>query len=169
MSSALLHRSGQYLRSLFAPPERTESAKRLRKILVVDDDPNVLKTISLKLNSRGYAVATAIDGSAAIGAVRDEHPDLVVLDLSFPPDVANGGRVTWDGFQIMSWLRGLNEANSIPFIIITAGDPALYRERSLASGAAAFFQKPIQHDHLLRVIKQVLDDHDQRCVNEAAR
>src|SRR5712664_2335809 len=134
-----------------------------KKILIVDDDPVILKTISSKLGYDGYSVVTAQDGSEAIGAVRDAKPDLIVLDINFPPDVGAGGRVTWDGFQIMSWLRGLNEANCIPFIIITSGDPALYRERSLASGATAFFQKPIQHDHLLRVIMQVLeDDHRSR-------
>src|SRR5260370_863568 len=113
MNGAILHRSGQFLRSLFAPAAQPDTAtgltiKRPRKILVVDDDPTVLKPLSLKLSSRGYAVTTAVDGSSAIGAVRDEHPDLVVLDLSFPPDIASGGRVTWDGFQIMCWLRGLN-------------------------------------------------------------
>jgi CheY-like chemotaxis protein len=132
---------------------------RSKKILVVDDDPVILKTMSLKLTSHGYEVVTAMDASEAIAAVRDEEPNLIILDLSFPPDIANGGRVAWDGFQIMSWLRGLGQAGNIPFIIITSGDPAEYKQRSLANGAMAFFHKPIDHDDLLPVIQRGLASH----------
>lgn len=127
-----------------------------KKILIVDDDEILRKTTSLKLQSQGYAVATAIDASEAIGAVRDQRPDLVLLDLGFPPDVSFGGCVTWDGFQIMSWLRSFGSAARIPFIIMTAGEPAQYKERSLAAGAIAFFQKPINHQELFPVIKNAL-------------
>jgi CheY-like chemotaxis protein len=132
---------------------------RSKKILVVDDDPIILKTVSLKLTSQGYDVVTATDASGAIAAVRDEKPHLVILDLSFPPDIASGGRVTWDGFQIMSWLRGFGEAGNVPFIIITSGDPAEYKQRSLANGAIAFFHKPIDHDDLLPAIQRGLANH----------
>jgi CheY-like chemotaxis protein len=130
-----------------------------KKILVVDDDAVILKTMSLKLASRGCAVVTARDASEAIAALRDEQPDLVILDISFPPDIANGGLVTWDGFQIMSWLRGLVEAGNIPFILITGGDPAQYKPRALAEGAVAFFHKPIEHDDLLRVVERAMSRH----------
>ena len=157
-------RPGRYFCSLLAPAAKTENVASpptpRKKILVVDDDPIILMTMSLKLKSWGFEVATAVDASTAIGAVRDERPDLVLLDLSFPPDVPNGGRVTWDGFQIMSWLRGMDEASLLPFIIITGGEPALFEERALASGAVAFFHKPIQHDDLLRMIQQALDRPD---------
>jgi len=98
-----------------------------KKILVVDDDPVILKAMSAKLGGYGYKVITANDGSEAIATMRDEKPDLIVLDVNFPPDVANGGRVTWDGFQIMSWLRGLKEADGTPFVIVTSGDPKEYK------------------------------------------
>jgi two-component system, OmpR family, KDP operon response regulator KdpE len=130
------------------------------KVLVVDDDPITCKTLSLKLTSRGYAVATAPDAAAAIGAVRDGRPDLVLLDLHFPPDVANGGMVTWDGFQTMNWLKGLEEAQGLPFIIISASDPADYEQRALASGAIAFFQKPIEHEKLLQLIGKTLEKRE---------
>ena len=128
----------------------------MKTILIVDDDPVILKTISSKLGYDGYSVVTAQDGSEAIGAVRDAKPDLIVLDINFPPDVGAGGRVTWDGFQIMSWLRGLKEANHIPFIIMSSGDPAQYERPSLARGALAFFRKPVDHKGLLLVIKKAL-------------
>ena len=139
------------------------AAGPLKKILIVDDDVIILKTTSLKLKSQGYAVLTAMDAAAAIQAVREEHPDLVLLDLSFSPDVAHGGTVAWDGFSLMSWLRRLEESRHIPVIIITGSDPAKCKQRAMGAGALAYFHKPIEHAGLLSAIQQVLDkDADRR-------
>src|SRR6476646_738516 len=89
-----------------------------KKILVVDDSPIILKTLSMKLKSQGYDVLTAEDGSIAVSTARRERPDLILLDISFPPDVAHGGGVAWDGFLIMDWLRRMDEAKDIPVFII---------------------------------------------------
>jgi CheY-like chemotaxis protein len=128
-----------------------------KKILVVDDNEVIIKTLSMKLTSAGYTVLTAMDGSEAVGAVRKQKPDLILLDISFPPDVAHGGGVTWDGFRIIEWLHRIDEAKNIPIIVITGGDAASYKERSIATGAVAFFQKPIDNDELLDVIKKTLN------------
>ena len=129
-----------------------------KKILVVDDNPVILKTLSMKLTAAGYDVLTAVDGGEAVSLARHERPDLILLDISFPPDVANGGGVPWDGFLIMSWLRRLEEAKNIPIIVITGGEPEKYKERALAAGAVSFFHKPIEHVELLAVIRQTLGD-----------
>ena len=129
---------------------------RHRKILVVDDSPVILKTLSMKLTVHGYDVVTAEDGSAAIGAVRRHKPDLILLDLSFPPDVAHGGGVAWDGYLIMNWLRRLEEGRNIPILVITGGDPDQCKERALAAGATGFFHKAINSDELLAEIEQTL-------------
>jgi CheY-like chemotaxis protein len=125
-----------------------------KKILVVDDSFVILKTMSMKLTANGYDVVTAEDGSAAVSAVRKQKPDLILLDLTFPPDVAHGGGVAWDGFTIMTWLRRLEEARNIPIIVITGGDPEKYKDRALAAGAVNFFHKPINNDDLLTIIAQ---------------
>ena len=130
------------------------AAASRKKILIVDDDPVILKTMSSKLRSRGYATVTAIDASEAISAVRDELPDLIILDINFPPDVAHGGLVAWDGFQIMSWIRGLSEAGTVPIIFITGADSAEWENRSVANGAVALFHKPIAHKELIQVIRK---------------
>jgi CheY-like chemotaxis protein len=127
-----------------------------KKILVVDDNLVILKMMSLKLTANGYDVITAEDGSAAVSAVRKEKPDLILLDLSFPPDVAHGGGVAWDGFLIMAWLRRLEEAKHIPIIVISGGEPAKFESRALAAGACSFFHKPIDNDALLKVIRDTL-------------
>ncbi|MBE0545934.1 MAG: response regulator [Verrucomicrobia bacterium] len=124
-----------------------------KKILVVDDDPVVLKALSIKLNARGYDALTATDGALAVSCVRKEKPDLILLDLSFPPEVAG---VPWDGFSIMEWLKRVDAVTRIPVIVITGGEPAKYEARAKASGATAFFNKPIDHDGLFAVIESTL-------------
>jgi CheY-like chemotaxis protein len=130
------------------------SAKK-KKILVVDDNEIILKTISLRLQGAGYDVITALDGSEAVSATRKEAPDLVLLDISFPPDV---GGVEWDGFRIMEWFRRMESAKKTPVIIITGGEVTHNKERAIAGGAVAFFNKPIDHDDLLKVIRATLGD-----------
>ena len=129
-----------------------------KKILVVDDSAIILKTLSMKLKSSGYEVVTAADGAAAVSTVRKERPHLILLDISFPPDVAHGGGVAWDGFLIMDWLRRIDEAKDTPIIIITGGDAAQLRDRALAAGAVGFFQKPIDNDQLLASIIQTIGE-----------
>jgi two-component system, OmpR family, KDP operon response regulator KdpE len=129
-----------------------------KKILVVDDSQVILATTSMKLRAAGYEVLTAEDGSAAVGAVRTQKPDLILLDISFPPDIAHGGGVAWDGFLIMEWFRRLEGAKQTPVIVISGGDPAKYRARALQAGAAEYFQKPIKPDELLSVIRQLLGE-----------
>ena len=127
-----------------------------KKILLVDDDPVILKALSIKLKAKNYDVFTAMDGSEAVGAVRKQKPDLILLDISFPPDVGSGGGVPWDGFRIMEWLKRIDEAANTPIIVITGGDPAKYEARALSVGATAFFHKPINHDGLLAEIEKIL-------------
>ena len=124
----------------------------VKKILVVDDNEIILKTVSLKLQGAGYQVITALDGAGAIAA-RKEHPDLVLLDIGFPPAVDG---VPWDGFRVMDWFQRLDEKKKIPTIIITGSEDPKIKERAMNSKAAAFFQKPIDHDDLLNVIRSVL-------------
>jgi len=62
--------------------------------------------------------------------------------------------------MVLEWLRRLDEAKSLPFIIITAGDPAQYKHRALAAGAVSFFHKPINNEELLATIRQVLEAHE---------
>ena len=129
-----------------------------KKILVVDDNPVIVTALSLKLTSAGYDVVAATDGSEAVSAVRKEKPDLILLDISFPPDVAHGGGVPWDGFIIIEWLRRIDEAKNVPVIVITGSDTGKIKERALATGAIAFFQKPVDNDSLLELVKKTLSE-----------
>src|SRR6266705_6800918 len=112
-----------------------------KKILIVDDSPVILKAFSNKLRLSGYEPLTAQDGGTAVNLARQQKPDLIVLDINFPPDVAHGGGVAWDGFLIINWLRRMDEAKSIPIIVITGGEAEKYKQRALAAGAVDFFHK----------------------------
>lgn len=130
------------------------SAKQAdKKILVVDDNEVILKTISLKLRGAGYQVVTALEGSEAMSAARKEIPDLILLDISFP---LSGSGMEWDGFRMMEWFNRLEAVKKIPIIVISGSEELRDKERALAAGAVAFFQKPIDHDDLLKVIRATL-------------
>ena len=126
-----------------------------KKILVVDDNEIVIKTITLKLQGAGYNVVAAMDGSEAVALARKENPDLILLDISFPADV---GGVPWDGFRIMEWFHRLDAAKKIPVIVITGSEEPKTKARATAAGAVAFFQKPLEHDCLLKVVRATLGD-----------
>jgi two-component system OmpR family response regulator len=135
----------------------TQHLAERRKILIVDDDAVLLKALTFKLEARGYAVATAVDGADALRALRDEKPDLVLLDINFPPDIAHGGGVPWDGFLLMRWLRGIDNGGKVPIIFITGDDSRDYRQRALACGAAGLFHKSLEPEVLISIIERVLN------------
>jgi two-component system KDP operon response regulator KdpE len=121
-----------------------------KKILLVDDDAVVLKILAFSLKSRGYEVLTATDGSAAIGLMRDENPDLLLIDVGLAPDVD----LHWDGFQVVDWIRRIN--GNLPMIMISGSENPEFAQRAADAGAQAFFAKPIEIDHLFASIASAL-------------
>lgn len=131
-----------------------------KKILVVDDSIIFLKAISTKLRSFGYDVFTAVDGSAAVGAVRQMRPDLILLDLNFPPDVGHGGGVAWNGLLILNWLRRMHEAQNTPVIVITAGELEECKQQCVAAGVLDMFEKPVDIEALVVAIRAALHEEE---------
>jgi CheY-like chemotaxis protein len=127
-----------------------------KKILVVDDNPIILKVLSLALKPKGYEVFTAVDGPEAFTVVSREEPDLILLDIFFPPDIFQSGN-TWDAFLIMHWLQRMGgpQARRTPVIVISGAEPEKFRDRCLAAGAANYFQKPVKIHELLDAIQQI--------------
>ncbi len=124
-----------------------------KKILVIDDNEIILKTTSMKLQSAGYEVFTALDGSEGVAAVRRVKPDLVLLDITFPPDISG---VSWDGFRIMDWLHRVDETQKIPIIVISGVVEEKNKQRATGAGAVAFFPKPVNFDEMIKVIRATL-------------
>lgn len=120
-----------------------------RKILVIDDDQDLLKALGTRLRAEGFAFAAASDGAMAVAAARRERPDLIILDLGLP-----GG----DGYQVLGRLKSLTTTSATPVIVLSAKDPVVHDERSRAAGADAFLQKPAENAALMAQIRRLLGE-----------
>jgi two-component system sensor histidine kinase ChiS len=139
--------------------ETKSVAPNAKKILVVDDNKLILKALSFALASKGYRVLVAETGSETIAVVRKEKPDLILLDLDFPPDAANIGSALTDGFLIIDWARRMCDAEKIPVFIISSTEPEKYKGRAEAAGIMTFFQKPLNKENILAAIQKVLGEN----------
>ena len=120
-----------------------------KKILLVDDDRELLYGMDVWLKSKGFRVFQAADGTSALAAAKAEEPDLIVLDIGLP-----GG----DGYLTMARLRSLMPLAHIPIIVMTAGDASVHRQKAMQAGAEAFFTKPFESHKLLAAIEKALVD-----------
>lgn len=120
-----------------------------KKILIVDDDSQLLLGLSPRLRANSYSVVTAVDAIDALAVARRELPDLVILDLGLP-----GG----DGFLVLERLKSLAILAAIPVIVLSARDPTGNKKRALDAGATAYFQKPPDNHELLTAIRQALGE-----------
>jgi DNA-binding response OmpR family regulator len=123
----------------------------LKKILVVDDDPDIRLGLRVRLNANHYDVVCAGDGVAGISEALKHMPDLMILDLGLPDG---------DGFSVLERMKANEKTASIPVIVYSGRDPSASRDRALKAGAKTFLQKPIEHGKLLAVIRFILDAKD---------
>jgi two-component system phosphate regulon response regulator PhoB len=117
------------------------------RILVVDDEPDILSLLVYQFSRNGFRVSTAVDGRSAISSARDEHPDLVVLDLMLP-DV--------DGYEVLKTLREDEETHEIPVILLTARKEEEERVRGFEIGADDYVTKPFSARELVLRAKALL-------------
>ena len=118
-------------------------------ILVVDDDPDMRKTLQIRLEASGYDVRCAEDGVGAISEARRHTPDLIVLDLGLPAG---------DGFVVLDTLKANLDLSSVPVIVLSGRDRKANEERVLNAGGRAFLQKPVQTNEFLAVIRHTLEE-----------
>ena len=114
------------------------------RILVVDDEPNILATLAPLLRTRGYEVSTAMTGRGAVEAVERENPDLVVLDLGLP-DI--------DGVEVTRLVR---DGRSTPIVVLSARGAEGDKVRALDAGADDYVTKPFGAEELLARIRVAL-------------
>lgn len=119
-----------------------------KKILIVDTEKDLLRSMSLRLKRSGYNVAIATDGVSAISTVRTEQPDLILLEINLPAG---------DGFAVMRHISLIPQVAFTPIIVITARDPVKTRKLALEAGAQAFFQKPVDIAEVLDAIRNILE------------
>jgi two-component system, OmpR family, KDP operon response regulator KdpE len=107
------------------------------RVLVVDDDPRLLRTLHITLTARGYDVLTAPDGTTGLRVAARHHPDVVVLDLGLPD---------LDGADVVSALR---ERSTVPVVVLSARTESADKVRALDRGADDYVTKPFGVDELL--------------------
>jgi len=143
-------------------PDPVAPVGRNRHILVVDDNAVVLKAFDMKLKAAGFEVATSTNGSSVLSTAEATGAELIILDVRF-----NGGTgVQWNGFTILQWLRRFPEMARVPVIFISGSEGAEVREKALAAGAVAFFEKPVDFPELLAAIVRCLDGAKPEAVAE---
>ena len=152
--------------SLAVKSESPETANARKKILVIDDDPIIVKTLSMTLGARGYDVVSAADGPQAITMMRQEKPDMMVVDVCLSPDVCSGGVVPWNGFQILQWLQRM-DTKKIPTIIMSGTEKPDYKKQAAELGANAFMAKPINNHLLLGSIDLMFSRDEAKANSEA--
>jgi DNA-binding response OmpR family regulator len=113
-------------------------------VLVVDDNPDILAMVSLLLERAGHQVIRAPDGRAALKAVFDRRPDLVVLDIGMPG---------LDGWQVLERVR---EVSDVPVLMLTAESDELDKVRGLRAGADDFVTKPFGRQELVARVEALL-------------
>ena len=115
-----------------------------KRILVVEDDLDLVELLKFNLSNAGFTVMVANDGAEALKKVRAQHPDLVLLDLMLPE---------LDGFAVCEILRRNAPTASIPIIILTAMSSQLARIAGVGAGANDYITKPFSLKHLLSRIE----------------
>ncbi len=117
----------------------------MARVLVVDDEPDILLLHRLNLEFAGHQVLLAADGMKALARIDADDPDVVVLDVMMP---------VLDGWGVLDRLR--DKAGAPPVLVVSAKSAREDVERAMSSGASAYLKKPFEADDLLEAVSKLL-------------
>ena len=120
-----------------------------KKILIVDDDPDIREGMHVRLKYNGYDTCFATDALSCVAVALKEEPDLVILDLGLPQG---------DGFLVIERLNRDPTLSVIPIVVVSARDARANQERAIKVGATAYLQKPVDNAEFLAVIRKALGE-----------
>lgn len=120
-----------------------------KRILVVDDELDMLMVIKLRLEASGYEVITATDGLEGLNIARKTKPDLIVLDVMLPK---------MNGYKVSRFLKFDEEYKHIPIVMLTALAGEEDRSTGIETGANAYISKPFETQELLDTVRRFLHD-----------
>lgn len=118
-----------------------------RKILVIDDEPDLCATVKARLEANDFQVSTALSGREGLKLARNNGPDLILLDLMMPE---------MDGFEVCGVLKKDAQTSSIPVVVLTALDDEDAARRALSAGADGYMVKPFDAEALLFTLREFL-------------
>jgi DNA-binding response OmpR family regulator len=119
-----------------------------KKILLVDDEPSILLSLEFLMEQEGYDVHTATDGDEALQSIREELPDLILLDIMMPKR---------DGFEVCQMIRANPEWKETKIILLTAKGREVDQEKGLALGADDYITKPFATQELIKKVNMILE------------
>ena len=119
----------------------------MSKILIVDDEPEVVEILKFRISNWGYEPLSASNGPDGIKIAESEQPDAILLDVMMPG---------MNGFEVLSKLRKNEKTKHIPVIMITVAAARADVERGLKQGAAFYLTKPYEAAELLEKLKSIL-------------
>ncbi len=118
-----------------------------KRILIVDDEPNIVISLEFLMKREGFEVSVAGDGDAALRAVEAERPDLVLLDVMLPKR---------NGFEVCQQIRGNPQLQSVKVIMLTAKGRDTEITKGMALGADGYMTKPFSTRDLVNQVKATL-------------
>jgi len=128
-----------------------------KKILIADDEPDVVKILGMRLRANGFQIITAHDGAMAIALAQREKPDLIVLDIKM------SGK---NGYTVFQDLRESVSARSIPIVFFSALPSEQAQEKATQLGADGFVSKSADPDEILTKITEILEQSQSRPVKQ---
>ena len=120
----------------------------LKRLLIVDDEPNLLRAVAACLKAENYEVTTARSGREALVLLAESVPDLIVSDIRMPG---------MDGYQLVRQLRGSPRTALVPIIFLTAKDEKMDRIEGFRAGIDAYLTKPFEPEELIAVVNGILN------------
>ena len=121
----------------------------VNKVLVVDDEPNIVLSLEFLMKQAGYQVRTASDGELALQAVAADCPDLVLLDVMMPRK---------DGYEVCQTIRANPDWQGVKIIMLTAKGREIEREKGMALGADDYVTKPFATRDVVDKVQELLAD-----------
>lgn len=126
------------------PPD--EGDRLPMRVMIVEDEPNIVESLSFVFRREGWEVATAFDGDSAIERLLSEPPDVLVLDVMLPPH---------SGFEVLKRVRREPAISLLPVIVLTAKGQEKDRHTALRLGADAFITKPFSNRNIVQQVRQL--------------
>lgn len=123
------------------------------RILVVDDDPMIVRLLRLNFEMDGYDVVEASNGKEALGAVAEHKPDLVVCDVMMP---------VMDGLEVVERLRKDTKTASLPIVMLSAKAQEIDIQHGKGAGATEYVTKPFDPDDLLELVARLMAESKDR-------
>jgi DNA-binding response OmpR family regulator len=123
-----------------------------QKILIVDDDPDLVEAVSIILENKGYEVVAAYDGVEGLKMARTENPDLIVLDVMMPNK---------DGYEVCKELKADEKYRAIPILLLTAvvaniPTSKYTQQMGMETEADDYVDKPVEPDELVRRVEALI-------------